>query len=329
VKYFIILFFLLLFAAQLVAQHSTDSNLTIISKNGKYGFEQNGQTVIPAIYDSAFNFSEGSASVKQNGMWFYIKKDGTPFHDEDYWDAGPPKFKMARPYYNGLAVVVIDYSEYPDIQEGMEIIGERGFTASDYHHYEPMDSIGDFINDYSIVKDEGTYGVLGTNYQFMVPFGFERIDSFSNGWAKVTYKGRTFVLNPLGECIWNCPHGVGLPRKATADYQTIYVPYVTNPILSRAKFQLQSLLKDLVKQPLKKVLISGNGNSSYMAQQRSWAGVDAIANYLENEGIKRSRMIMQYGRDGRSGTVNLSLVDQTVNGPSRLPPPHPVNLKRK
>lgn len=52
-------------------------------KNGKYGyFDKDGKVVIPNIYDSVEEFSNGLAKVKLNGKWGFINKEGVQFWED-------------------------------------------------------------------------------------------------------------------------------------------------------------------------------------------------------------------------------------------------------
>lgn len=63
----------------------------------KYGFKNNDSIVIPATFDDAWWFSEGLASVKVNGKWGFVNKDGTLVI--------PAKFDFTNIFQEGLAPV--------------------------------------------------------------------------------------------------------------------------------------------------------------------------------------------------------------------------------
>ncbi len=72
-------------------------DLTIVKKNGKFGFEKNGREIIPCTYDYECNFSEELALVRLNDKWGYIDSAGNvqiPF-----------KFQKAEPFLTGQAFV--------------------------------------------------------------------------------------------------------------------------------------------------------------------------------------------------------------------------------
>src|SRR5690606_4640992 len=54
-----------------------EDNLGLAIKNNKYGFiNKKGKVIVPLIYDDAFPFYNGYASVKKGKKWFYIDKKG-------------------------------------------------------------------------------------------------------------------------------------------------------------------------------------------------------------------------------------------------------------
>lgn len=76
----------------------TDNYVTFwVSSTKKYGFENNDSIVIPATLDDAWWFSEGLASVKVNGKWGFINKNGTMVI--------PAKFDFTVIFKEGLAPV--------------------------------------------------------------------------------------------------------------------------------------------------------------------------------------------------------------------------------
>jgi len=91
---------------------------------------------------------------------------------------------------------------------------------------------------------------------------------------------------------------------------------------------LATLASQMRNDPTCKVVISGNGNSSKVAQQRSWDRVNSIINYMvDRQGIDRDRFIFQYGRGGNPNTVQYRSAGNGEMGPSNIPPPFP-NLSR-
>lgn len=97
---------------------------------------------------------------------------------------------------------------------------------------------------------------------------------------------------------------------------------------SSAMSQLASLASQMRQDPGCNVIVTGNGNSSKVAQQRSWDRVNSIINYMvDRQGVDRGRFVFQYGRSGNDNTVDYRSASQGEEGPSNLPPPFP-NLSR-
>lgn len=57
--------------------------LCSFKKDEKYGYsDKDGKEVIPCIYDSVEEFSNGLAKVKLNDKWGYINKKGEQFWED-------------------------------------------------------------------------------------------------------------------------------------------------------------------------------------------------------------------------------------------------------
>lgn len=57
--------------------------LCSFKRDGKYGYnDKDVKEVIPCIYDSAEEFSNGLAKVKLNDRWGYINKKGEQFWED-------------------------------------------------------------------------------------------------------------------------------------------------------------------------------------------------------------------------------------------------------
>jgi hypothetical protein len=97
---------------------------------------------------------------------------------------------------------------------------------------------------------------------------------------------------------------------------------------SSSMSKLSTLATQMRKDPSCKVIITGNGNSSKLAQQRSWDRVNGMINYMvDRQGIDRGRFIFQYGSGGNENTCEYRSAANGEEGPSNTPPPYP-NLSR-
>jgi OmpA-OmpF porin, OOP family len=95
-----------------------------------------------------------------------------------------------------------------------------------------------------------------------------------------------------------------------------------------AQAQLATLSAQMQANPTCKVVITGAGNESKVAQQRSWDRVNAIIEYMsEKHGVDRNRFIFQYGQAGDANSVMYRSALAGEEGPGNVPPPFP-NLKK-
>ncbi len=69
--------------------------------HGYWGYRTAGRTVVPALYDSGFEFSEGLAAVRLGRTWHYIDPAGRTV-------CSCPGCEAVKPFRNGRAVVLRD-----------------------------------------------------------------------------------------------------------------------------------------------------------------------------------------------------------------------------
>lgn len=68
-------------------------------EGGRWGYRTAIKTVVPPLYDSGFDFTEGLAAVQLAGMWHYIDPTGRPV-------IHCPDCDAVKPFRNGEAVVL-------------------------------------------------------------------------------------------------------------------------------------------------------------------------------------------------------------------------------
>jgi OOP family OmpA-OmpF porin len=133
----------------------------------------------------------------------------------------------------------------------------------------------------------------------------------------------------VGKC--PCPEGCG--AVATSACGNIGAGSVTfdknmSKIRPASQAQLATLAAQMQANPTCKVVITGAGNASKMAQQRSWDRVNSIIEYMsEKHGIDRNRFIFQYGQAGDETGVMYRSAMPGEEGPANVAPPFP-NLKK-
>lgn len=152
---------------------------------GKFGFWQNGKSVIPAAYDFATSFEGQVARVnigaKTNedtygytgGQWGVIDAEGKTIT--------VPKYTLIMPFKNGVALV------------------NNGGTAL----YYPCEE--ECTEEVYYTCKGGTWGLLKTDgteaikpqYEYLIPFGKNFLAAGSGGWSIVDATGSTVYAGPI------------------------------------------------------------------------------------------------------------------------------------
>lgn len=144
-------------------------------QDGKYGFVDNsGTLVIECVYYQAYSFSDGAALVSlathtDEDKWSYIDKQGNRLFDKE--------FTLAHSFSENYAVVLKEGYGFPvppsvDIQKRWSYIGKDGNFATEMDFEEAMD----FHNGYAFVKNDGKWGVINTDFEFVIPCQYESIE---------------------------------------------------------------------------------------------------------------------------------------------------------
>jgi hypothetical protein len=75
-----------LFNKQFERVNEYSEGLASVQQNGKWGYiNTQGEQVLPCVYDYAGGFSEGLARVEQNGKWSVINTEGKVIVAECDW----------------------------------------------------------------------------------------------------------------------------------------------------------------------------------------------------------------------------------------------------
>lgn len=141
-----------------------DSIVVYRTQDGKRGYVNisSGEIVTPAIYDHAWNFSEGLAAVHLNGSISFITPDGKPAFDQSFpvcYDGD-----CAYMFHNGLCVM-----QTPENRWGM--INAQGEWA-----IEPdYNSIDAPTFGYRKFQKGSKYGLLSLDGQIVLPAEYDII----------------------------------------------------------------------------------------------------------------------------------------------------------
>ncbi len=132
----------------------------------------------------------------------------------------------------------------------------------------------------------------------------------------------------VGHCPCNCEPTVGPgPSCGSIGNGSMSFAPASTSLSGAAKSQASALAAAMRANPTCKVVITGNGAGSKLAQQRSWARANAVINHMSNvENIDRDRFIFNYGGSNGDNTVDYRSAGENEMGSSSVPPPHP-NLR--
>jgi OmpA-OmpF porin, OOP family len=132
----------------------------------------------------------------------------------------------------------------------------------------------------------------------------------------------------VGTCPCNCPKGPGIePTCGSIGNGSMSFAPAATTLSGAAKSQAAALAAAMRANPSCKVVITGNGAGSKLAQQRSWARANAVINHMSNvENIDRDRFIFNYGGSNGDNSVDYRSAGENEMGSSSVPPPHP-NLR--
>ncbi len=152
--------------------------LARVISNDKRGFiDKTGSLVIPAIYDEAWEFSEGLAPVATGEKFGFINHRGEMVI--------APKYDWTSGFKKGLATV--------EIGDNYGLINKDGRTVLPIkyqwiHFTEGMGRVG--FHD--------KFGFVDQNGSFVIPLQYEDADFFSEGLAAVKKDGKWGYINKAG-----------------------------------------------------------------------------------------------------------------------------------
>jgi hypothetical protein len=156
-------------------------NRCVIKMDGKTGYiDTLGNVVIPTIYESGIQFSEGLAAVKLNGKWGYIDISGRKVIDF--------KFSSAEHFSNGYARVVVDTC--------WGVINSSGHWV-----IKPTHEMVEYMNEgfIAIEKNEKWAFFDLKRKKYITKFIYEDLWSFHEGLAMVKIGKNYGFINTKGK----------------------------------------------------------------------------------------------------------------------------------
>jgi hypothetical protein len=167
--------------------------LVSVKKDGKWGYiNKNGDVRIPFTYDFAEKFKNGIARIKFNGMTGFIDKEDnliTPlYQEEDFDDEYGEDFNFK--FSEGLLNVRKD-DQWGYVNELGKLVVPFKYDAAMHFH-----------NSIAAVSKKGKWGLIDKNGKTVIPFLYQQIrrshDStisakLNNNWGLIDQQGNTII----------------------------------------------------------------------------------------------------------------------------------------
>ncbi len=135
-----------------------------ISEGQLFGFiDTTGRVAVPCIFRALFQFSEGYAAARKDGLYGFIDGSGA-------W-AIAPQFDFVGAFHDGIAIAYLDGLPFYINKAGQRLFPDR------YTEVHP------FRCGRAVVYDGEKCGVINTQGELIVPFAHGHITDFRNGLA--------------------------------------------------------------------------------------------------------------------------------------------------
>lgn len=204
-----------------------EDNLGLAIKKDKYGFiNKKGKVIVPLIYDDAFPFYKGYASVKKGEKWLYINKKGRevqalnnfvtsykPIINNLVLVSDVNKSKIKKGQLTSITTGLTEYltkvkgSEYPENLYDLE--NNKFLNFSDFDEIS-----GYFISGLMKVVKNRKIGFVDKNNQIVIPLVYDEVKEISEDkiivkkdgfWGAIDKKNSNIIpfeynfLNPFHE----------------------------------------------------------------------------------------------------------------------------------
>jgi ribosomal protein L13 len=168
---------------------NTDKQIVkVYLKAPKYGLiDTLGELKVSAVYDEIGTFAEDRLSVRRNGLWGYVNRDGI--------EVIPCRFKEVRDFNNGLAAVKIG--------RFWGFIDKDGDVQIDLKYKQ----VGNFSEGLSWVQDGEGVKFINPSGATVISGEFEKGYDFKFGVARVVVGGKYGLIDDIGQYILRPKYG--------------------------------------------------------------------------------------------------------------------------
>lgn len=156
--------------------------LARVEIDGKWGFiNEQGELVIPCMYDEVGDFFEGFAKVKVNihddpddffgeyDFWWFINKSGNQISS---------MFQEVESFSEGLAAVCVD-DMWGFINGKNELVIPLEYDGADF-----------FFEGLAAVQKDGKWGFIDKSNKLIIPYEYDNFYGFDEGLNRVSKDGK-------------------------------------------------------------------------------------------------------------------------------------------
>lgn len=190
---------------------SMEEDMIIVGLNGKYGcYDSTGCMRSPLEYDMMNEFSDGKARVRNNGLYGFVDKNGNILKDssdednEDYGISNKPVVSLG-----GKMLVKLVYDSGADFICGLTPVsqdGKYGYinTNGDFVIPRKYDNAMGFHEQTSLacVAVDGKWGAIDIYGHVLVPIMFDKLEISNDGYVLVVKNGKYGIYSSGGKEIY-------------------------------------------------------------------------------------------------------------------------------
>ncbi len=173
-----------------------NEGIACVSNNDKWGYvNENGEEIIPCIYELGLNFENGIAVVKKGGKCGIINKCGEVIAPFKYDNIDTNTMiihgcKDCRLGENGFKIACLN--------------GKYGFLDNDNKEITPFkyDSLDNYYDGYARFELGGKYGYMNEQGKEVIPARYDNLSFiFENEIARAQLDGKWGIINKQGNVV--------------------------------------------------------------------------------------------------------------------------------
>ena len=164
--------------------------------SGEWGYiNRKGEFVIKPAFDTADSFHEGVAVVSKDHKYWYIRKNGRALFGESIGKfCFHESFDYAEPFSEGRAFAKLK-GEWVIVHKNRKKV----LIIENHIEHTPFRNGIAFVS--KLIKGKELWGAYNRKGKVVIPFEYDRIDGFVNGYARVYHNDRVAFINKSGKML--------------------------------------------------------------------------------------------------------------------------------